>query len=182
MLIVAVGLAAAVPSFKEALERRRITGAIESITSRVAVARSEAIKRNENVSVTIKRTSATDWCLGARSDTTAACDCDQTTETAADYCGFPDVTDATKVLGQRLTSDDLNGVELETAGALFGANSVFAFDPVTGTLDNLGDTGAFVVSTTSGDYKAQITISPSGLASICLPNTAAEFGRYAICP
>jgi len=177
--LLAIGIAAAVPSLGEALERRRMTGVLEDVTSRIALARSEAIKRSEEVSVAFTVTAADNWCMGLLNDDTGGCDCTVTSSGSASFCGFTDVNDPSIKLQQRLTAEEVRGVELEVAET-FGGDNVFVFDPVTGTLDDL-DPGDLVLTSDSGSYEVQITVAPSGLASVCRTANSKVFGGYPAC-
>ena len=65
LVITAILIALATPSYQNTIQKRRVTSAAESIASLLALAQGEAIKRNELVAVSIMRESGTSWCVGA---------------------------------------------------------------------------------------------------------------------
>lgn len=80
--IIGILAALAAPSFNKMLERNRLKGAAEGLFNDLQLARTEAIKRNQDVKVTFSATGpTTSWCYGTR----AGGDC---------TCSITDVTDA----------------------------------------------------------------------------------------
>ena len=79
IVISAIVLGLAVPSFQEVLERNRIKQAAESIKSDLQFARTEAIKRSTNIRVSYDTDA---WCYGINDDSTA-CAC-----ATANDCGI----------------------------------------------------------------------------------------------
>ena len=75
MVITIVGVLAsiAVPSFSDTIERNRLKEAAESLKSDLMFAKTEAIKRSQNIGVTLVKSGA-DWCYGINDDNTA-CAC-----------------------------------------------------------------------------------------------------------
>ena len=49
LIILSIMVGLAVPAFGDAIERRKIAGLVDEVQTRIAVARSEAIKRNQGV-------------------------------------------------------------------------------------------------------------------------------------
>ena len=89
LVIVAIGVALAVPTFENVAQKRSVTRGAEEIAAFLSLAQGEAIKRNETVAVTVTRTNDTTWCLGAMIRTaTDHCDCESTSTGDADYCDF----------------------------------------------------------------------------------------------
>jgi prepilin-type N-terminal cleavage/methylation domain-containing protein len=103
--ILGILVALAVPSFNSFLAKGRLSGAAEALAQDLQLARSEALRRNAEV--TISFSSGTAWCYGAIVSATA-CDCTQTNSCSlrrvdnTDYAGltmsdlsFPSNTPAT---------------------------------------------------------------------------------------
>ncbi len=91
VVIVAIGVALAVPTYQNTVQKRRVTGAAESIAAFLTLAQGEAIKRNETIAISVKRAGdGRTWCAGAmiRTAATDHCDCEETTATENDYCDF----------------------------------------------------------------------------------------------
>jgi type IV fimbrial biogenesis protein FimT len=87
--ILAILVALAVPSFNAFLAKGRLSGAAEALAQDLQLARSEALRRND--AVTISFSSGTAWCYGSVVSATA-CNCTQTSCTLrrvdnSDYAG-----------------------------------------------------------------------------------------------
>lgn len=85
--IIGILAAIAVPGFTKMLERNRVKGAAESVFNDLQLARTESIKRNQQIAVQFSAAGpTTTWCYGLRVDDGVACDCTQTSASAADAC------------------------------------------------------------------------------------------------
>lgn len=72
--ILAILVALAVPSFNAFLAKGRLSGAAEALAQDLQLARSEALRRNDDVRLSFSPGAA--WCYGSVAGTTA-CDCTQ---------------------------------------------------------------------------------------------------------
>lgn len=169
MVIVAIGVALAVPTFRSITEKRHLTSAAESVAAFMNLAQSAAVKYDQDVIVNMRRTSFNTWCVGATLGETA-CDCTENDTTAANFCeinGVPHRIQHADVISnanyQLLQSIQVNGTA--------SANSNVIFDPVRGTLLNL-ETISFQMHTNTGsgsdkDYQLNVNVLPTGNVSIC---------------
>lgn len=169
MVIVAIGVALAVPTFRSITEKRQLTSAAESVAAFMNFAHSAAVKHDQDVIVNMQRTDFDTWCVGAILGATA-CDCMENDTTAADFCdinGVPRRIQHVDVMSnanyQLLQSIQVNGTA--------SANSSVIFDPVRGTLLNL-ETISFQMHTNTGsgsdkDYQLNVNVLPTGNVSIC---------------
>lgn len=101
LIVAAILLSIAVPSFSNLYDKNRVKGAAEEMSAQLQFARSEAIARNINVVVDV--TGGANWCVGV-DDTDAACDC--TTDDDCQVNGVERVTDSSNFGGISLTSGD----------------------------------------------------------------------------
>ena len=86
IMIIAILLRLAVPTYIEFLAKRRTAGAVETLTSYIEDAKMEAIKRNRPVTVRFRNTyDGNKWCFGKVVGTTA-CDCVITDPSDSAYC------------------------------------------------------------------------------------------------
>jgi prepilin-type N-terminal cleavage/methylation domain-containing protein len=181
MIVVAIGVTLAVPTFRAIIEKRQLTTSVESIASFINFAQSAAVKRNEDVIVNIRRTDHDTWCVGATVGATA-CDCSETVTTDAAFCDIGDVP-------YRIAHADVISnptYELMHQMSVNGtatANSSFIFDPIRGTLLNLeqinirmhtnqGSDG----TSDSRDYQLEVDVLPTGLVSVCTVDGASHAG------
>lgn len=172
MIIVAIGVALAVPSYKAIIEKRRLTAATEDIAAFMKYAHSESIKRNDDVIVNIRRTDATTWCVGATLGRTA-CNCYETDTTAATFCEIEDVPQRI-VQADVISNANYQLMHIMRVNGTATANASFSFDPIRGTLLNL-ETILIKMHTHSmegsdestRDYKLVVQVSPTGHVGIC---------------
>lgn len=147
VLGILVSLAA--PSFQATIERRQLEGAAEELYSYFQFARSESIKRSEDVRVYFTNTAGTNWCYGLKVN--AACDCTQIDSTQSDYCEIDDIP---KIVNQ----GDHSNITMDGSTQPF--SGWLAFNNRRGTAENGGAT--FVNS-----YKVRVSVSVLGRVKIC---------------
>ena len=159
VMVVALGMALAIPSFDNVLQKRQTTRQAEQVAAFIGLIQSEAIKRFTDISVELVYTSGTNWCLGAAEGSTG-CNCTQTDATQADFC-------------------DIDGVPYVLASGEFehsfmGAHSTdkeFAFDPVRGILasSDLGNAHRFDFHSNNGKNVLRVDVAATGRVQICSP-------------
>jgi prepilin-type N-terminal cleavage/methylation domain-containing protein len=83
LVIVAIGVALALPTWGTIVEKRRLTFAMEEVASLLNFAQTEAIKRNEEVTVSWNSQGGhnRNWCIGITLNDDP-CVCTQTPETS----------------------------------------------------------------------------------------------------
>ena len=166
VMVVAIGVALAVPSWDNVVQKRKTTGGAEEIAAFLASVQSEAIKRNELVTVTIQRNAAgTDWCAGAINEAQMElviethCHCNEDNPAADKYCEFDD--------GQprRVTQDGFENFAMDLAAVAGTPDNhfFFSFDPVRGIkLDEAGnvvnETNVVTIMSDNSHYKLQVDV------------------------
>ena len=148
MAIVGIMASLAIPSFTSMLVNRDVQGAAEKIYQNMIWARSESIKRNANITLSVVTGSS--WCYGF-SDS-GACSCG-----TAGSCTVDGVDK--RVTYESYASSSLTVVSLD------GAH----FEPVRGSLDNSSGntlTNGSISFTQSG-ISATVNINPIGKPNIC---------------
>jgi prepilin-type N-terminal cleavage/methylation domain-containing protein len=132
LVIAAIALALAVPSFTAFIEKRQLTAAAEDVASFVAVAQSLAVKTNDPVNVSWDGSSghSNDFCMGVTAGT-GTCDCWEENPADADYCAVDGV-------GYRLTKEDFVDVGREFMH-FRPADGNFTFDPIRGVIGTWSD-------------------------------------------
>ena len=169
MVIVAIGVALAVPTFRSVSEKRQLTNAAESIASFMSFAQSAAVKYNQDVTVNIQHTDFDTWCVGATLGATA-CDCGEDNVAAATFCdinGVPRRIEHADVISnptyELMLAMNINGTAT--------TDSNFIFDPVRGTLLNLETINIRMHTNTgtgtSKEYQLEVDVLPTGRGSIC---------------
>jgi type IV fimbrial biogenesis protein FimT len=173
IVIVAIGVALAVPSFRDTVEKRRLSFSAEQISTLLAFAQSSAVKHNSDVMVNFQYTDTdhVTWCIGATLGTTA-CDCTVTADTTG-RCEIEGVArrlDHTEVL-PNTTYDLLHAMSINGTAV---TNNNIVFDPVRGTLVGLDTVNIQLHShqgsdgtASSRNYHLEVDVLPTGRVSIC---------------
>lgn len=149
--IIGILAAIAVPSFQGILERDRLKQVAEALKSDMQFARTEAIKRSNDIIVSRTTGNAGAWCYGLSAVTTS-CDCNLATATTTDDCEI-------KIIPGSMYS---NKVNMNSASG----NSTFSFRR--GTIGNNG------VTFSTDNYATRVVFSAVGRVRICSPSTVAN--------
>jgi len=83
MVIAAIILSAAVPSFSDLLSSNKVSGGAEKISADIGWARTTAIRNSSDIYMDVS-TGTSSWCYGFTDK--ATCDCSKTSAAAADSC------------------------------------------------------------------------------------------------
>jgi len=156
--VLAVLLGIAIPSFQSMLEKHRLVGAAEQLYEDLQYARTEAIKKNRQVTASF--TTGSDWCYGLDDDTTTVCNC---TNQAAN-CTVDGIQKIVR-------STDFRGVSLTST---FMSNNL-CIEPRRGTVGS-GTINATTCSSTLGG-RASFQNSATGTIDVI----ASSMGRIRIC-
>jgi prepilin-type N-terminal cleavage/methylation domain-containing protein len=123
LAVVAIITSFALPSYRTLIEKRQATSGAEQLAGFVSTAQFEAVKRNENISVSFTRIDSDTWCVGKVSGT-AACDCGELDPEANSACvigsRLPADNPHLSVINQANfnTGDDLTGNDCEAPGVI----------------------------------------------------------------
>lgn len=191
VVIVAVGVALAVPTYERTMQKRELTNAAEGIAAFFALAQGEAIKRNETIAVTVKRNTAGDtWCLGAmiRTAATDHCDCDLNPVTQAGEPDFCDFDPAGAGAPQLFNSAGYRKFTMTSAmaGGTASNDIQFYFDPIRGIkVDNSGtiDPNTHRATLLSKNLKnsLRVELSVTGRIFVCNPDSTKKVPGFDVC-
>lgn len=187
LLVLAILVALAIPSFTDYFEKARVRGAADQVTNLLARARAASVKTNMPISVVAMSKAGGGWCLGARQpnepgawqsrpSTAPACACD----TASNLC---------MVEGERMVVDnaDLGGAR---SPALVITDFDFSYTPKLGGVSDNGAPGkAFLqaassnmaITSPNGRYEVQVVVTPLGQSYVCVPSGRPPFFSYRSC-
>lgn len=165
LAVLAILLVAAAPSFSDFIDKSRLKGVAQGVVDVINNARAESVRQGRDVSIAMKGTT-TAWCLGAKAaaepsapgePVPAATACDCNASPAACVIG-----------GQRSTFDTVlnNGVELSAA-----PTASFIFSNRFGTVDGLGTT-TFTMTSPRKKFDFEVTVTPLGQVSLCVPSSS----------
>jgi type IV fimbrial biogenesis protein FimT len=173
--LISICITLATPSWKKVGQKRQITNVTEQVASFLAVAQSEAQKRNQPVSLSFNRSGTRDWCVGAVLGANA-CDCTETDTGSAQYC----VIDGNPSNMQASEFDSLNLIAATDTQPGSGDSGI-TFDPVRGILQPAGDSLQFIFESSEGHFRLRLQVNPAGLLSICSPDSSKIVGGYSTC-
>ena len=163
LAVLAIVLLLAVPSFNDLIDRGRLTSAADTLYADLQFGRSEAIRHNQNVTVSFQSGSA--WCYGMVLGS-SACDCSVTNSAAASYCAL-----------KRVSASDFSKVSIPDAASITFAASQTGFDPVRGIATSAG---AVTLQSTLGK-EARVSLALLGRVSLCSPAGSSYTSAYPSC-
>lgn len=179
--IVAIAVALAVPSFRDLIERKAVSGAAEAVYEQIQLARSEALKRSKPMLVDFN-VNGTSWAVGI-TDKMAGCDADDTSGTDLCTVDYDNVAGTADPVAMRIVGTDYRKITMSqataftTPGALTGgcattSGAQTCFDFVRG----LARTGAYRFA--SANYILQVEVGLLGNVSVCLPTGSKNIPGY----
>jgi len=173
--LIGISLTLAVPSWEQVSQKRRITNGAEQVSAFLATAQSEAQKRNQPITLSYRRSGNQDWCIGTALGV-SGCDCTETDPDSGQFCsvdGNPQLIDAASF---QLTN--LIGI---TDVKPDGGDSNITIDPIRGILQPAGERLLLTFESPGGHYQMRLVLSPTGLLSICSPDSSDAIGGYPTC-
>lgn len=171
VVLLGIGMALAIPSYRDMVEKRQVTNGAEQLASFVNTAQGVAMKTNQVVTVSYSRSDEDDWCIGAVSGTTA-CDCTQNDTGAADYC---------QIASQPFILNNGHAGDLQLMHAMRGDGS-YAFDPVRGLLLDLDDSLTVELRSPSEDFRLNMVVNSAGRVILCSDGSDHAVPGYQPCP
>jgi len=151
--IIGILASIAVPSFQDMIERNRLKEAVESLKSDLMFARTEAIKRSANVTISRKTGDDGAWCYGL------------TTNNSCDCSAAPSTCEIKTVLGSEYMKTNIRSVWV--------ADLTFNF--------RRGGSGTSSACFSSTKYTAKVQTSREGRVTICTNNNSTALSGYAEC-
>lgn len=151
--IMAILAAFAAPAYDEMIDKYRTKSASEALYIDLQLAKSEAIKQNQPVFISIQ--SGDNWCWGYRIN--AQCDC-SSPSTSANFCNAKRV-EGTRFKGVRLSASTF---PIPGSGTTTTQTSI---DQIRGIASHTGK----VVFTSAKAIKAEVHLSKLGMPRLCSP-------------
>ena len=176
IVLVAIGTALALPSYREMVEKRQLTNGAEQLASFVNTAQGISSRTNQVVMVSYSRKHHDEWCIGAviideidRAEITkdAACVCTE--------------TDSCVIDGQEFVLDNTATNDMEFLHSLTG-DGAYAFDPIRGLFLDLDDSLTMEMHSNSRDYKLNLIVNNTGRVILCSDDSSHSVPGYDVCP
>ena len=171
LVLVAIGTALALPSYRDMVEKRQLTNGAEQLASFVNTAQGISSRTNQVVTVSYSRSHHDEWCIGAVIGDTA-CDCTETDSSANDYCAID---------GQEFVLDNTATNDMEFLHSLTG-DGAYAFDPIRGLFLDLDDSLTMEMHSDSRGYKLNLIVNNTGRVILCSDDSSHSVPGYDICP
>lgn len=171
VVLLGVGIALALPSYRDMVEKRQVTNGAEQLASFINTAQGVAMRTNEVVTVSWSHTDGDSWCVGAVSGDTA-CDCTETDTAAADYC---------QIASQPFILNSGHTGDLDLVHNMAG-DGAYAFDPIRGLLIDLNDSFAAELRSPSEDFRLNLMVNNTGRVILCSDDAEHGVPGYEECP
>jgi len=168
IVLVAIGTALAIPSYQDQVEKRQLTNGAEQLAAFVNSVQGQAMRSNEQITISYSFTDSNTWCFGAI-EGTDACDCTVTAANGEGFCAI----DSTAF---RMDDDIAPGRGLISQVTGDGA---FTIDPVRGILD---DTMEVDLQSRTAEFRLSLNINNSGRITLCSNGADYSVPGYELCP
>ena len=191
LVLVAIGTALALPSYRDMVEKRQVTNAAEQLASFMNSAQGIAMKRNRDVTIYQNADTDNGWCIGA-SFGTNACDCVQTNPVESNFCQLEcdprlDTAEKALCLAGLETADRYVINETLSAGSDVIHNvsgpDFYTFDPVRGLVPTgLEEPLTMELRSPSGDFRLNLMVNQVGRVILCSGDSSHAVPGYEPCP
>jgi type IV fimbrial biogenesis protein FimT len=172
LVLIAIGSALALPSYRNMVEKRQLTNGAEQLSSFINSVQSISSRTNQVVTVSYLHVDHDDWCIGAVTGETA-CDCTETSSTASDFCAIDT---------QKFVLDNTNTNNLELLHDVTAGDGAYAFDPIRGLFQDLGDSLTMELHSNSRDFTLNLMVNNTGRVTLCSDDASHKVPGYGICP
>lgn len=142
--ILAISVSIATPSFTDMLDRHRLKGAVESVTTDLRYARSESIKRNQQIAVSI--VTGSNWKYGIGDNLTC----------------LTNVASCVLSGEAKIITNSFPSIAIDNT-TTFGGNTYTIFQPQRGSAAQ----GAVILKSKNDTYTARVSLSALGYVSQC---------------
>ena len=170
VVLMGIGMALALPSYRDMVEKRQVTNGAEQVASFINTAQGVAMKTNQVVTVSYSRTDADDWCIGAVSGATP-CNCTVTDDTADDFC---------QIAAQPYLLNNAHAGDRDLVHSVTG-DGAYAFDPIRGLFMDLDDSLTMELRSQSDDFRLNVMVNNTGRVILCSSSADHAVPGYAVC-
>lgn len=171
LVLLGIGMALALPSYRDMVEKRQVTNGAEQLASFINTAQGVAMKTNQVVTISYDRSGHDDWCIGAVSGETA-CDCTVTDTSATDYC---------QIATQPFILNNGHAGDRELMHAMEG-DGAYAFDPIRGLFLDLDDSLTLELHSNNRDFRLNLMVNSTGRVILCSGDSTHSIPGYQACP
>jgi type IV fimbrial biogenesis protein FimT len=188
LVLVAIGLALALPSYRDMVEKRQVTNGAEQLASFINTAQGVAQKTNRKVTISYKRTGDDEWCLGmAMAEDDTICNC----KVAPEAC---------QIGSQSFVIDNSYAGDKAMMHSLSSESAAYYIDPVRGlflpcdvldgkckdiefaNLSGEDDPLDIEIRSQNGDFRLNLMVNNTGRVILCSGDSAHSIPGYQACP
>lgn len=190
VMIAAIGIALAVPSFSAMIERKQLGGATEAVFQHLQRAKSQAVKRSKPILVDfyVNGADGTDWAVGFTDKMTG---CDAEDIAGPDMCTVDennDIAGGTDLV-MRVASSDFSNITMTkavnfappavvpTGGCVTTSTDQGCFDFLRG----LARTGQYEFDSANNNYQLMVQVTMLGQINVCRPTDKKKMPGYKDC-
>lgn len=173
LVLMGIGMALALPSYRDMVEKRQITNGAEQMAAFVNTAQGVAMKTNQVVTVSFSWADEDEWCIGAVNGEDA-CDCTVTNTAAADFC---------QIASQPFVLDNSHTADRNLVYAMSdNGDDLYAFDPIRGLLTELDDSLTVELRSPNEQFRLNLMVNNTGRVTLCSASAEYAVPGYAVCP
>jgi type IV fimbrial biogenesis protein FimT len=175
VVLMAIGVALALPSYRDMVEKRQVTNGAEQLASFINSAQGVAMRTNRLIKVSWDHVDNNEWCVGATAVANlddAPCDC-----TGADDSAPTCAIDGQDFLLNQASAsnrDLMQDIGSEGTGS-------YTFDPIRGFSPDLAGNLTFAMRSPSGDFRLNLVVNEVGRVLLCSEDASHAIPGYAVC-
>jgi type IV fimbrial biogenesis protein FimT len=169
IVITAILLTVAIPSFRDIIDRNRLKAASENLYSDLQFAKSESIKRNQKVYIVFNATSSSPtWSYYLTEND--ACDLTESNPKDTDFCGTGDLTNGR--MKRQVENTDYPNIKITSKPS----SGKLSFSPLRGTA-----AGGTITMESARQKQMSNVVSGMGRIRLCSPTNSQNVPGYPSC-
>lgn len=175
VVLMGIGVALALPSYRDMVEKRQVTNGAEQLASFINSAQGVAMKTNRFVKVSWDHVDNGEWCVGATAVANlddGPCDCTGD-DVSAPSCAID---------GQDFLLNQASASNRDLMQDIGSANTgSYTFDPIRGFSPDLAGNLTFAMRSPNGDFRLNLVVNEVGRVLLCSEDASHAIPGYAVC-
>ena len=175
VVLMGIGIALALPSYRDMVEKRQVTNGAEQLASFINSAQGVAMKTNRFVKVSWDHVDDDEWCVGATVVANLGddpCDCS----------GADDSAPSCAIDGQDFLLNQASAGDRDLMKDIGGEDTgSYTFDPIRGFSPDLAGSLTFAMRSPSGDFRLNLVVNQVGRVLLCSDDASHAVPGYAVC-
>lgn len=176
VVLVAIGTALALPSYRDMVEKRQVTNGAEQVASFINSAQGVSMKTNRFVKVSWDHVDEDEWCVGASTVADPGAD-------PCDCTGVDDGAPSCEINGELFVLNQSHAGSRELMIDIGGEDTgSYTFDPVRGFSPDLANDLTFSLRSPSDDFRINLMVNRTGRVILCSGDSSHAVPGYQLCP